>query len=324
MMDSHLKQTDPKVQDFIAKENKYDLLYKAQLVQHYRLLHEKQTEKQELIRHLSQPQKPQKKTQPRLEFRQKDLLEIAHRNVKLVPIRLDLEHEGQKLRDTFTWNLYENLITPEAFAKLICEDANMHSSCVATISKQIKDQIDDYFQHAPETLENLDCWTKGVEDTGEDVDKDLPELRTVIKLDITIDNQSVIDQFEWDVACRRNSPEAFADQMVRELGLFPEFRTAIAHSIREQIYNVAKSLLIINHNFYSERVHDEQLAALFLAPVQDVTVKRGAKEISEFGPIILKTSQAEIEKLEKDLDRELRYLQHNVDGNVDKLRGVEG
>jgi SWI/SNF-related matrix-associated actin-dependent regulator of chromatin subfamily B protein 1 len=31
-------------------------------------------------------------------------LENAQQNEDLVPIRLDMEIEGQKLRDTFTWN----------------------------------------------------------------------------------------------------------------------------------------------------------------------------------------------------------------------------
>lgn len=33
------------------------------------------------------------------------LAEIADKQEALVPIRLDLEVEGIKLRDTFTWNL---------------------------------------------------------------------------------------------------------------------------------------------------------------------------------------------------------------------------
>jgi hypothetical protein len=305
-MDNLLK-SDEKVQEFIRKESRYDELYKNQILCHFRLLSEKQLEKQQLLNQLQSQHKPNNKMSPRIEFRQKDLLEIAQRNMKLVPIRLDVEYEGTKLRDTFTWNLYEDLITPESFAKIVCEDANMHQSCIPTIAKQITDQIDDYFQHAPEMLENLESWTAGIEDVDANGDKDLPELRIVIKLDITIDNQSVIDQFEWDVACRRNNPERFADLMVRELGLVPEFKTAISHAIREQIHNVAKSLLIVNHNFYNEKVYDEQLASIFLPQVFNGATKRGLKEMAEFGPFVQKTSHAEIEKLEKDLDRELRY-----------------
>jgi hypothetical protein len=33
------------------------------------------------------------------------LNEQAQKEDTLVPIRIDLEHEGYKLRDTFTWNL---------------------------------------------------------------------------------------------------------------------------------------------------------------------------------------------------------------------------
>lgn len=47
---------------------------------------------------------------------------IVHENAcqqeVLVPIRLDMEIEGQKLRDTFTWNKNESLITPEQFAEV--------------------------------------------------------------------------------------------------------------------------------------------------------------------------------------------------------------
>jgi hypothetical protein len=33
------------------------------------------------------------------------LLQIADTTVKLVPIRIDLEYDGVRLKDTFTWNL---------------------------------------------------------------------------------------------------------------------------------------------------------------------------------------------------------------------------
>lgn len=48
---------------------------------------------------------------------------LVHENASqqelLVPIRLDMEIEGQKLRDTFTWNKNETLTTPEQFAEVI-------------------------------------------------------------------------------------------------------------------------------------------------------------------------------------------------------------
>lgn len=51
---------------------------------------------------------------------------LAHDNANqpdvLVPIRIDLEIDGQKIRDTFTWNKNEKLVTPEIFSEMICDD----------------------------------------------------------------------------------------------------------------------------------------------------------------------------------------------------------
>ena len=213
------------------------------------------------------------------------LEKAADKLLKLVPIRLDVESDGIKIRDTFTWNLNEEVITPDTFATRLCRDVgvkNPSKALLEQIVRSLKDQIDDYFQHAPEILDQKEGLAAGNDDQ-DDGEKDLPELRTTIKLDITIDQQCVVDQFEWDIACRRNNPEQFADQLVRELGLSPEFKTAIAHSIREQIQTISKSLLIVNHNFRVGRVNDEQMAQLFLPPVSAMNIRRFGKPYDEFG-----------------------------------------
>jgi hypothetical protein len=40
-----------------------------------------------------------------LKFSKYDLQKIAEKELSLVPIRLDIEFEGYRLRDTLTWNL---------------------------------------------------------------------------------------------------------------------------------------------------------------------------------------------------------------------------
>jgi hypothetical protein len=223
-MDSPILKTDPKVQEYLKKEKAYDVIFKKQLYDHHHLLIEKQLEKQQLLRHYAQPYQPKEPKKPRIEFLEKDLKLASLKNMKLVPIRLDIEQEGVRLRDTFTWNLYDDLISPDLFAKIICEDNHIGANLIPVVAKQIKEQLDDYFQHAPEAMESLESWNRGSDSNDSVIEKDLPELRTIIKLDITIDQQSVIDQFEWDIACRRNSPELFAEQMVLELKLHPEFK----------------------------------------------------------------------------------------------------
>jgi SWI/SNF-related matrix-associated actin-dependent regulator of chromatin subfamily B protein 1 len=46
-------------------------------------------------------------------------LENAQQNEDLVPIRLDMEIEGQKLRDTFTWNKNGDEKTKHKFLVLL-------------------------------------------------------------------------------------------------------------------------------------------------------------------------------------------------------------
>ena len=56
------------------------------------------------------------------EHDQAAVFENSNQTDILVPIRIDLELEGQKIRDTFTWNKNEQLITPEIFAEILCDD----------------------------------------------------------------------------------------------------------------------------------------------------------------------------------------------------------
>ena len=53
---------------------------------------------------------------------EREAIENAAQTEVLVPIRIDMELEGQKLRDCFVWNRNERLITPEAFAEAMCDD----------------------------------------------------------------------------------------------------------------------------------------------------------------------------------------------------------
>lgn len=100
--------------------------------------------------------------------------EQATKEEMLVPIRLDVENDGYKIRDTFTWNmngkkaiycqkfsrgartilmsafrLTEMTITPDQFAEITCEDLRLPAAVfVPLIATSIKDQIQDYFLNA--------------------------------------------------------------------------------------------------------------------------------------------------------------------------------
>jgi hypothetical protein len=63
----------------------------------------------------------------------------------LVPIRIDLDVEGQRFRDTFLWNLNEKTLTLEFFAENLCRDRNIESkSLTMQIAQSIRQQLEDY------------------------------------------------------------------------------------------------------------------------------------------------------------------------------------
>ncbi|KAJ1967291.1 SWI/SNF chromatin-remodeling complex subunit, partial [Dispira parvispora] len=158
-------------------------------------------------------------------FSRSKLNEQAQKGERLVPIRVELEAEGHKLRDTFTWNLNDQLITPELFAETLCEDMRLPSSVfVSGIVRQLNDQLEDYRVHGDI---NVAAYQADILTDVLDAEKNstlcipdlapkksstvkhellgpkegLPsvDLRVTIHLDITVGNVALIDQFEWDI-----------------------------------------------------------------------------------------------------------------------------
>ncbi|KAJ1572301.1 hypothetical protein NDA11_006015 [Ustilago hordei] len=73
-----------------------------------------------------------------------DLERQAGRNEILVPIKIDLEAEQYRIKDSFTWNMNERLISPHHFAKLLLEDLDIPVEPYATqIMNLINQQIED-------------------------------------------------------------------------------------------------------------------------------------------------------------------------------------
>lgn len=191
----------------------------------------------------------------------------------LVPIRLDMELEGQKLRDTFTWNKHESMITPEQFAEILCDDLDLNPlPFVPAISLAIRQQI-EAFPMEPTILE------------------DSFDQRVVIKLNVHVGNTSLVDQVEWDMSQKENNPEEFAMKLCAELGLGGEFVTAIAYSIRGQ--------LSWHHRTY----------AFSEAPLATVEVPfRATGDADAWAPFLETLTDAEMEKKIRDQDRNTRRM----------------
>ncbi|ORE11931.1 SNF5-domain-containing protein [Rhizopus microsporus var. microsporus] len=112
------------------------------------------------------------------------------------------------------------------------------------------------------------------------------------------------DRFEWDITCKENSPEAFAKVLVSELGLSGEFKSAIAHSIREQIYTYVKSLHLSRYHDWNKSIMDRGFKKSFLPIVKKAM--RNSNKIKRFTPSVAQVLDSELVYMEKETVRESR------------------
>jgi SWI/SNF-related matrix-associated actin-dependent regulator of chromatin subfamily B protein 1 len=76
----------------------------------------------------------------------------------VIPVRLDLEHDHFRLKDTFLWNVSDKVVTPEIFAQGLCDDfkvpvQHFASKIVAAIQERVKeyqDQVMPMLTHSPD------------------------------------------------------------------------------------------------------------------------------------------------------------------------------
>ncbi|KAK3709010.1 SWI/SNF chromatin-remodeling complex subunit [Vermiconidia calcicola] len=232
----------------------------------------------------------------------KDNAQQAEQHEELVPIRLDIELDKLRLRDTFTWNLHEKLVSQELFTDHLIEDLKVPPEATHEVARQVKaemqDQIHNFYPHIIVEDGPLEPG-RPYNDHKDD------EMRIQIKLHITIGRITLIDQFEWDINNPHNSPEEFARQMAWENALSGEFMTAIAHSIREQSQLYTKSLYLTNHCFDGRPVEDPDIKDNFLsAPIHSAF--RPHQTQKDWMPYMYEMSEAELERTETSMMREHR------------------
>ncbi|KAL6114914.1 SWI/SNF-related matrix-associated actin-dependent regulator of chromatin subfamily B member 1 isoform 3-T3 [Spinachia spinachia] len=198
--------------------------------------------------------------------------ENATQSEVLVPIRLDMEIEGQKLRDAFTWNMNEKLMTPEMFAEILCDDLDLNPlAFVPAIASAIRQQIESY--------------------PTDSLLEEQTDQRVIIKLNIHVGNISLVDQFEWDMSEKENSPEKFALKLCCELGLGGEFVTTIAYSIRGQLS-------------WHQRTYAFSENPL---PTVEIAI-RNTGDADQWCPLLETLTDAEMEKKIRDQDRNTRRM----------------
>ncbi|OAA43094.1 transcription factor Snf5p [Metarhizium rileyi] len=256
----------------------------------------------------SQKPRPGRRTTPPFKVPRKDMLKQAEQHEELVPLRLEVEWDKVKLRDTFTWNLHERLLAVELFAAQLVEDMALKPPAAQPVFEQIvqqmREQLNDFYPFAFAEEDALD--------------PELPysaykndEMRILVKLNITIGQHTLVDQFEWEINNPNNSPEEFAANMARDLSLSGEFTTAIAHCIREQTQLFAKSLYSIGHPFDGRPIEDSDLVSAFLqTPLP--AVFRPQQQAKEYAPYMYELSEADLERNEMVFSREQRRQKRSI------------
>ncbi|KAF2402351.1 SNF5-domain-containing protein [Trichodelitschia bisporula] len=248
-----------------------------------------------------------RRTRP-LHINKEDMLNQSDQLEELVPVRIDIEHDKIKLRDTFTWNLHDRVTPPELFAEGLVEDFQVPPEHVPYVTQQVQqklqEQIQDYYPHVFIEEEPLDPHLPYSAYKND-------EMRILIKLNITIGPHTLVDQFEWEINNPLNCPEEFARAMARDLSLSGEFTTAIAHQIREQSQMFTKSLYITGHPFDGRPIEDADVRDGFLpSPINSIF--RPSQSAKDYAPWLYELNEADLQREEMSILREQRRQKRSV------------
>ncbi|KAI9894767.1 MAG: SWI/SNF chromatin-remodeling complex subunit [Vezdaea aestivalis] len=238
----------------------------------------------------------------------KEINNQANQLEELVPVRIDIDMDKVKLRDTFTWNLNDRVVHPQLFAENLVEDykvpRELAPQLVHQVTQSIRDQIQEFYPH-------IDIPEGPLEPHLPYFAYKNDEMRILVKLNITVGALTLVDQFEWDINNPDNSPEDFARQTSRDLALTGEFTTAIAHSIREQSQLFTRSLYITDHPFDGRPIEDADLESAFLSTPLN-SVFRPQHHAKEYTPYLYELNDAELERAETSMSREQRRQKRSV------------
>ncbi|XP_059455782.1 chromatin structure-remodeling complex protein BSH isoform X2 [Corylus avellana] len=199
----------------------------------------------------------------------------------LVPIRLDIEIDGQRFKDAFTWNPSDPDSEVAVFAKRTVKDLKLPPAFITQIASSIQSQLAEF-----RSLEGQDMYT------GEKI--------------VPIKD---LNNFESD-------PEEFARTFCRDQGIEdPEVGPAIAFAIREQLFEIAiQSVASARESRISKkgrRGAEHAPASKAGGAVLDLmklfghksTVVRKRKEWDVYEPIVDLLSNEEVDALEAREER---------------------
>ncbi|KZT44432.1 SNF5-domain-containing protein [Sistotremastrum suecicum HHB10207 ss-3] len=162
-------------------------------------------------------------------FSQEALDAQAAKPSNLVPIRVELETDQYRIRDCFVWNVNEQLITPQQFAKIFCADLELPvHPYVEQVTAAIRSQVEEH-----EGIASMDL-SVDPDDEGSAEGDELPDCRVILAIDVQIGTRHLMDTIEWDLSSSL-TPENFALTLCADLGLTGEAAPLVAHAVHEEL-----------------------------------------------------------------------------------------
>lgn len=219
----------------------------------------------------------------------------------LMPLRLDIEQDGYRLREAFMWNPKGSL-TVNSIAELLAADFDLPKSIVASLIVQsVNEQVQDFEAFLEASI----------------ADVSFSRLNALIKLDVVIGSLQLIDQFEWPIECDPLVIDGFAMQMIDEFQLPKEFISAIAFCIHEQIYLVKRALLASGWSIVDSKLCiinsslDPELASRVSVAWQPPTGNTQA-----FYTIVQELTSVDLDRLEVAREREVRMRKRRMGKSI--------
>ncbi|KAM3407033.1 hypothetical protein ACQJBY_000840 [Aegilops geniculata] len=118
----------------------------------------------------------------------------------LVPIRVDIEVDGQRYRDAFTWNPRDPDSEVITFAKRTAKELKLPATFVPQMLQSIQGQLAEFRSYEGQEMQ-------------------VKEKIMPLKIDLRVNNTTIRDQFLWDIGNLESDPEEFARTLCDDLNI---------------------------------------------------------------------------------------------------------
>ncbi|EPS36235.1 hypothetical protein H072_10346 [Dactylellina haptotyla CBS 200.50] len=218
----------------------------------------------------------------------------------LIPVNYERDIDAtKKIRERFTWNLYEGDITFERFARQLCIDLDLDPrNFVDDIVNTIRTACQEWAPIATLPLpENFVDPISGSEGY----------YLVNIKLNVQCGVDTLTDQFMYNLYEEDITPEDFALQVCHDIGYHGEYQNAVASAIREELLKAKKEM------FFPSGQNPPPYNWKADAHPNHPGIRYDPENFGrDWSPNIEKLTREEVERKEIDRERETRRLRRET------------